>query len=166
MPLTRHEFGLAMQKGEIRLAWQPIVSAAGEQRMCEVTLAWKRNGDDELTHEKVLALAEESDSEHVLFRYMLSEACKHAAEHTDVGLLVPISSRQFHHPELTAGILEAVAGHHRSGLFWQPPRTPCCRISTTPWRCNASWRSWHRRRARNFGTGYFSRSISAISIFP
>jgi len=157
MPLTRHEFGLAMQKGEIRLAWQPIVSAAGEQRMCEVTLAWKRNGDDELTHEKVLALAEESDSEHVLFRYMLSEACKHAAEHTDVGLLVPISSRQFHHPELTAGILEAVAGH-------QPERLVLAAAENTMLQDIDYTLEVQRKLAEhgigaaldNFGTGYFS----------
>jgi|GEM_PF-6578275 len=119
----------ARQRGELALAYQPIVSLAdGSLAGFEALLRWNRPGPA-VGPSDFVPLAEESDAIHGIGRWVLDRACDHAAAWHRMGaevyVSVNVSTKQLSDP----GLVPAVAS--TLGRTRLPPRLLKLEITET-----------------------------------
>jgi diguanylate cyclase (GGDEF)-like protein len=105
----------AIERGEFRLVYQPIVSLEGE-RICEVEalIRWLRPGRGLVSPSLFVPLAEETGLIVAIGQWVLEQACLQAVAwhrtHPDDAprLSVNLSAKQFQHPRLVEDIARSV----------------------------------------------------------
>ena len=163
----------ALEHGELRLHFQPIVDMASRRVVsAEALVRWQDPQLGLVSPSQFIPVAEETGLIVPLGHWVLHEACAQARSWRDMGLeaipvVVNLSARQFSDPELEASVVHALefAGCPASALqveitesmvFEQPERA-----LTTMHRLNALG---VRLAIDDFGTGY--SSLSYLKRFP
>ena len=109
----------ALERGELRLAYQPLVElATGRVAAAEALARWAHPERGPVPPAEFIPLAEDTGLIVPLGRWVLDEACRQARawaeEHADPPVVaVNLSARQFQHPDLVEDVAEALL---RSGL--------------------------------------------------
>jgi diguanylate cyclase (GGDEF)-like protein/PAS domain S-box-containing protein len=110
----------ALERGEFRVLYQPIVSIAdGEIRATEALVRWQHPRRGLLAPADFISLAEETGLIVPLGKWVLEEACRQVSQWQRapfpraITVAVNISARQFQDSELVADITHAL---HESGL--------------------------------------------------
>jgi diguanylate cyclase (GGDEF)-like protein/PAS domain S-box-containing protein len=113
------ELAEAIQRREFRVHYQPIVALpSGAVSGYEALLRWQHPELGELPPLEFIALAEESSLIVPIGRWVLQEACMHAArliaaEGRELEISVNVSARQLQHPDFVGHVDEAL---ERAGL--------------------------------------------------
>jgi diguanylate cyclase (GGDEF)-like protein/PAS domain S-box-containing protein len=113
------ELGEALERDEFKLHFQPIVTLVSESTEgYEALLRWQHPTLGELPPLDFIPLAEESGLIVPIGRWVLREACVHAATLSSEGrrsleIAVNVSARQLQHPDFVGHVDEALAA---SGL--------------------------------------------------
>jgi len=107
----------ALDRGELRVAYQPIVSLReGRVVAVEALARWERPGDGQLAPAEFVPAAEETGLIVTVGGWVLEEACRQAARWDGAsGRLAPrvhvnLSERQFAEPHLVDRVAAALAG--------------------------------------------------------
>jgi EAL domain-containing protein (putative c-di-GMP-specific phosphodiesterase class I)/GGDEF domain-containing protein len=106
----------ALERGELRLAFQPVVDVVMNRTVSvEALLRWRHPVLGDVSPVEFVPLAEESELITDLGRWVLREACATIAalEDSDLGVAVNVSARQIRCGELVPDVLAALAS---SGL--------------------------------------------------
>jgi PAS domain S-box-containing protein len=106
----------ALERGELRLAFQPVVDVVMHRTVSvEALLRWRHPVFGDVSPVEFVPLAEESELITDLGRWVLREACATIAalEDSDLGVAVNVSARQIRCGELVPDVLAALAS---SGL--------------------------------------------------
>jgi diguanylate cyclase (GGDEF)-like protein/PAS domain S-box-containing protein len=163
----------AIERNELEVHYQPVVSLATEQiRGVEALVRWKHPERGMIAPAHFIPLAEETGLIVDIGAWVLETACRQVQEWNSVrgaplNLSVNLSARQFQDPGLVARVAAAV---ERSGL---DPRQLVLEITETAVMRDAddairkalALRSMHFRLAiDDFGTGY--SSLSYLKQFP
>lgn len=83
----QHNLRYAIERGELALHYQPIVSLPDRDIISfEALLRWTSPEHGAVPPDRFIKLAEQSDLIHLLGRWVLREACKFARTMTDLGL--------------------------------------------------------------------------------
>ena len=108
----------ALEKGGLRLAYQPQVSlATGEVTGAEALLRWTRPGSGEVPPDRFIPVAEETGLIGPMGQWVLQEACRRAATWPDgITVAVNVSPVQFRQSDLYEAVMAALEA---SGL---PPQ--------------------------------------------
>jgi diguanylate cyclase (GGDEF)-like protein/PAS domain S-box-containing protein len=110
------ELGEALERGDFRLHYQPIIAlSSGEVTGYEALLRWQHPELGELPPLEFIPLAEQTGSIVPIGRWVLREACAHiaglgAAEGAELELAVNVSARQLQHPDFISHVEEALDG--------------------------------------------------------
>ncbi len=115
----------ALERGELRLVYQPIVRlSSGEVTGFEALVRWARPGHGLVAPDDFIALAEESQLIVAIGEWVLEQACRQIAawngQHPDrapLSISVNVSGRQFDRPDFAAA-LEAVTQRSRVDPQW------------------------------------------------
>jgi len=101
----------AIQRGELRLVYQPVVNTMTEQVVAFEALArWVRANGQSVPAEQFIALAEECGLIIAIGEWVLRTACMEAAHWpTQVRIAVNISPTQFASPTLVATVMNVLA---------------------------------------------------------
>ena len=173
---TEHQLRAAIELGQLRLHYQPIVTLDPDPRPAafEALIRWEHRERGLLAPVEFLALAEETGLIGQLDQWVLSEACLQLARWRHAGLVadgtwvsVNVSSRSLGSPSLLDAVDRAIAGARL------PPS--CLWIEVTessvdeePVRAGAVLEGLERLGVRlcldDFGTG--RSSLSALSRYP
>ncbi|MBK1719451.1 EAL domain-containing protein [Thiocystis violacea] len=95
---------LSMKRGELRLAYQPVLDLrSGQVTGVEALLRWPQSDRSEITPAIFLPIAESSRLMHEMGQWVLGEACRQHLAWLAAGLpampiALNVSNRQFHHP--------------------------------------------------------------------
>jgi len=110
----------AVDRGELRVAYQPIVDlATGRAVGAEALVRWHPAGRPMLMPADFITLAEENGQIVTIGRWVIEEACRLGRRWQDqlndptFGISVNLSARQFQHPDLVRDVKAALAS---SGL--------------------------------------------------
>ncbi|MDJ0388210.1 EAL domain-containing protein [Roseomonas sp. E05] len=151
----------ALQEGQFRLAYQPLVClASGRVLGAEALLRWHRPGHGDIPPDRFIGLAEEIGLIGPLGAWVLQEACREAALWpAPIGVAVNVSPLQFLLPDLDGTVKAAL---QRAGLA--PERleleiTEGILLRDTPDTLEALGRLRNlgvRLAMDDFGTGYSS----------
>ena len=101
----------ALERGELRLAFQPVVDVVMHRTVSvEALLRWRHPLFGDVSPVEFVPLAEESELITDLGRWVLREACATIAalEDSDVGVAVNVSARQIRCGELVPDVLAAL----------------------------------------------------------
>ena len=106
----------AVDRGELRVAYQPIVElATGQIVGAEALVRWHPAGRPLLMPADFITLAEENGQIVAIGRWVIEEACRLGRRWQDqlgdpsFGISVNLSARQFQHPDLVHDVLAALA---------------------------------------------------------
>src|SRR4029079_7696400 len=106
----------AVDRGELRVAYQPIVElATGRAVGAEALVGWHPAGRPMLMPADFITLAEENGQIVAIGRWVIEEACRLGRRWQDqlgdpsFGISVNLSARQFQHPDLVHDVLAALA---------------------------------------------------------
>ena len=106
----------AVDRGELRIAYQPIVElATGKVVGAEALVRWHPAGRPLLMPADFIMLAEENGQIVAIGRWVIEEACRLARSWQDqlrdpsFGISVNLSARQFQHPDLVRDVKAALA---------------------------------------------------------
>jgi EAL domain-containing protein (putative c-di-GMP-specific phosphodiesterase class I) len=166
----------ALDRGELRLVYQPVVQLASERVVgFEALLRWAHPRLGEIPPDRFVPLAEESGAIVPIGRWVLLEACRTAATwqaaYADDGdvltMSVNVSGRQLAAPGLTEDVLAALesSGLDPGGLVLEVTETALV-VDTTQAaeRLQALRELGIRIAVDDFGTGY--SSLSYLRQFP
>lgn len=105
-----HALGHALQNGELKLVFQPIVNALDERIVCfESLLRWVSPQFGQVAPSRFIPIAEESDLIHSIGRWVLNEACRAASQWPkSVQVAVNVSSRQLDNPSFPDHVRQAL----------------------------------------------------------
>lgn len=100
----------AMEKGEFRLLYQPIISvASGRITAFETLLRWDRPGHGTIVPDEFIPIAEERGLINDIGMWVLREACSHAASWpAPIGICVNFSPVQFMDTKLPGEVRRAL----------------------------------------------------------
>jgi EAL domain-containing protein (putative c-di-GMP-specific phosphodiesterase class I) len=101
----------ALERGELRLVFQPVVDVVMHRTVSvEALLRWRHPVFGEVSPVEFVPLAEETELITDLGRWVLREACATIAAlgDTDLGVAVNVSSRQIRCGELVPDVLDAL----------------------------------------------------------
>ena len=112
-----HEMRGAVERGELRLAFQPVVAVPSVRPVgAEALLRWHHPVLGSVRPDEFIPLAEECGMIAKLGAWVLHEACHQLslwlAEGHDVWLSVNVSPRELHAPEYVVQVAEALRAHH------------------------------------------------------
>jgi diguanylate cyclase (GGDEF)-like protein len=173
---TEHRLRGAIERGELRLHYQPVVTLRVDQGpvAIEALVCWQQPGQRMLAPAEFLPLVEETGFIAQIDQWALAEACLQLARWRSEGtvgngvwLSVNISPRSLGSPSLTDAVDRALAGARL------PPSCLCLEVTETtvdeePVRAAAVLENLERLGVRlcldDFGTGH--TSIDALSRFP
>ncbi|MCW3003350.1 MAG: hypothetical protein JWQ20_2648 [Conexibacter sp.] len=158
----------ALERGELALAFQPIVSLAdGDIEAAESLVRWNHPERGLVMPDAFIGLAERTGRIVDLGRWVLREAARHAAQWPQLTIGVNVSRRQLSQPGLVADVAGALAEH---GV---PPHRFCIEVTETALMDDpaGATKALHALRdlgvqvsLDDFGTGY--SSLSSLSEFP
>ncbi|HEX4281686.1 MAG TPA: EAL domain-containing protein [Solirubrobacteraceae bacterium] len=173
---TEHHLRGAIERGELRLHYQPVVSFHVDQGLVaiEALVRWQQPGQGVLAPAEFLPLVEETGFIAQIDQWALAEACLQLARWRSEGAVgngvwvsVNISPRSLGSPSLADAVDRALVGARL------PPSCLCLEVTETtvdeePVRAAAVLENLKRLGVRlcldNFGTGH--ASIGALSRFP
>ena len=106
-----HDLRDAIQRGELRLVYQPVVNTVTEEVVAfEALVRWVRSNGQAIPTEQFIALAEECGLIIAIGEWVLRTACIEAAKWpSQVRIAVNISPIQFASPNLVATVMSALA---------------------------------------------------------
>jgi diguanylate cyclase (GGDEF)-like protein/PAS domain S-box-containing protein len=114
------EMGLrrALERGELLIHYQPLVSLEGGRVGAEALLRWQLQGEALVRPDRFIPLAEETGLIVPIGAWVLREACRQARAWLDAGLdfgvvSVNLSVRQFHERDLPSLVADVL---HETGL--------------------------------------------------
>ena len=114
------EMGLrrALERGELLIHYQPLVSLEGARVGAEALLRWQAPGEALVRPDRFIPLAEETGLIVPIGAWVLREACRQARAWLDAGLdlgvvSVNLSVRQFHERNLSSLVADVL---HETGL--------------------------------------------------
>nr|MDT0663039.1 bifunctional diguanylate cyclase/phosphodiesterase [Micromonospora sp. DSM 115978] len=112
-----HEMRGAVERGELRLAFQPVVAVPSVRPVgAEALLRWHHPELGSVRPDEFIPLAEECGMIAKLGAWVLHEACHQLshwlAEGHDVWLSVNVSPRELHAPEYVVQVADALRAHH------------------------------------------------------
>jgi diguanylate cyclase (GGDEF)-like protein len=158
----------AVDRGELRVAYQPIVDLAGGDIVgAEALVRWHPAGRPLLMPADFITLAEENGQIVAIGRWVIEEACRFARRWQDqlgdptFGISVNLSARQFQHPDLVRDVLAALAatGLAAGSLTLEITESVLMQHTTSTIETLGQLRSHGVRLAiDDFGTGYSSLS--------
>ena len=158
----------AVDRGELRVAYQPIVALAGGDIVgAEALVRWHPAGRPLLMPADFITLAEENGQIVAIGRWVIEEACRFARRWQDqlgdptFGISVNLSARQFQHPDLVRDVLAALAatGLAAGSLTLEITESVLMQHTTSTIETLGQLRSHGVRLAiDDFGTGYSSLS--------
>jgi diguanylate cyclase (GGDEF)-like protein len=172
---TEHRLRHAVERGELRLHYQPEVAVSdGSAFAVEALMRWEHPERGLLAPRQFIGLAEETGLIVPIGEWVIGEACRALAHwrhwrnvSADLSVSVNVSPRQLSAPGLTEAVRMALAS---SGI---PPGRLCLEVTETsvaqdPGRAGAVLGELKRLGVRialdDFGTGY--SSLSALSRYP
>ncbi|MDB5677167.1 EAL domain-containing protein [Sphingomonas bacterium] len=105
-----HDLRGAIQRGELRLVYQPVVNTVTEEVVAfEALVRWVRSNGQSIPTEQFIALAEECGLILAIGEWVLRTACMEAAHWpAQVRIAVNISPIQFASPHLVATVMSAL----------------------------------------------------------
>ena len=158
----------AVDRGELRVAYQPIVElATGAVVGAEALVRWHPAGRPLLMPADFISLAEENGQIVAIGRWVIEEACRLGRRWQDqlgdpgFGISVNLSARQFQHPDLVRDVKAALAatGLPASSLTLEITESVLMQHTTSTIETLAQLRDHGIRLAiDDFGTGYSSLS--------
>ncbi|HYC07667.1 MAG TPA: bifunctional diguanylate cyclase/phosphodiesterase, partial [Candidatus Binatia bacterium] len=164
----------AVERGELRLQYQPIVELDGGGIVgVEALVRWQPTGHRLLMPGDFISLAEETGQIVPIGRWVLEEACRQARRWQDqvglrsFGMSVNLSARQFQDPDLVVHVLAAVgeAGIDPGSLTLEITESVLMQHTASTIDKLAQLRADGIRLAiDDFGTGY--SSLSYLDRFP
>jgi len=172
---TEHQLRGAIERGEVCLHYQPVLTLDGDRRLVavEALVRWQQQ-PELLVPAEFLPLAEDSGLIAQIDQWVLAEACLQLARWRrdrevaeEVRMSVNISSRSLGSPTLSDAVDRALAGARL------PPSGLCLEVTEPtvdeePVRAAAVLENLERLGVRlcldDFGTGH--SSLSALSRFP
>jgi diguanylate cyclase (GGDEF)-like protein len=106
----------ALERGELRLVYQPVVHlASGEVRSFEALVRWARPGHGLVMPDEFIGLAEESHLILVIGEWVLEQACRQISawnnqcpDRAPLSISVNVSGRQFADPEFATQVERAI----------------------------------------------------------
>jgi diguanylate cyclase (GGDEF)-like protein len=106
-----HDLRGAIQRGELRLVYQPVVNTITEEVVAfEALVRWVRSNGQSIPTEQFISLAEECGLIISIGEWVLRTACMEAAKWpSQVRIAVNISPIQFASPNLVATVMSAIA---------------------------------------------------------
>ncbi|MDM4722889.1 bifunctional diguanylate cyclase/phosphodiesterase [Micromonospora sp. WMMA1363] len=112
-----HELRGAIERDELRLAFQPVASLPSVRPVgAEALLRWRHPELGKVRPDEFIPLAEECGMIAKLGAWVLHEAChqlsRWLAEGHDVWVSVNVSPRELHAPEYVVQVVEALRAHH------------------------------------------------------
>jgi diguanylate cyclase (GGDEF)-like protein len=173
---TEHQLRDAIDRGELRLHFQPVLTLEADPRPAavEALVRWQHHERGLLGPLEFLPIAEETGLIAQIDQWVLTEACLQLGRWRQDGVVadelwvsVNISPRSLGSPSLTDAVDRAIAGARL------PPRCLSLEVTETsvdeePVRAAAVLESLKRLGVRlcldDFGTGY--SSLSALSQYP
>jgi diguanylate cyclase (GGDEF)-like protein len=161
--------GHAVQRGELRVDYQPIVDVASRRIVgAEALLRWQHPDLGLLLPGQFIGLAEETGLIGPIGEWVLRQACKQAAGWPgDVAVAVNLSPLQFRDDALVASIDAALADAGLAPARLELEITETTMLETNAQTVEALW-ALHGRGVRialdDFGTGY--SSLSYLRRFP
>ena len=164
----------AVERGELRLQYQPIVELAGGTIVgVEALIRWQPAGRRLLMPTDFISLAEETGQIVPIGRWVVEEACRQARRWQDrlsdrsFGMSVNLSARQFSDPDLVTIVLGAArdAGIDPGSLTLEITESVLMQHTASTIEKLAQLRANGVRLAiDDFGTGY--SSLSYLDRFP
>jgi len=111
-----HDLRDAAERGELHLAFQPVVSLPSMRPVgAEALLRWRHPRLDNVRPDEFIPLAEERGMIAKLGAWVLDEACRQLslwlADGHDVWASVNVSPKELHAPEYVKQVVEALHGH-------------------------------------------------------
>jgi diguanylate cyclase (GGDEF)-like protein/PAS domain S-box-containing protein len=166
---------LALERGELRIVYQPIVTLVDEQlRGFEALVRWQHPTRGLIPPDQFVPLAEETGLIVPLGRWVLEEACRQtqiwrtSAPHcAGLRVSVNLSARQIVHPSLVADVACAIecSGLDPSGLILEITETAVTQDTQEARRKLRALKAMGLDIAiDDFGTGY--SSLSVVTRFP
>jgi diguanylate cyclase (GGDEF)-like protein len=172
----RHELGtqlqLAADLGQLRLAYQPIVSLrTGRPAGVEALVRWEHPERGLVSPVEFIELAEENGAILPIGKWVLEEACREAASwgiaDSDVFLCVNVSAREIQQPDFVLAVEATLRGAGLPAERLSLEITETALLKATP-ATIATLEALRRLGVRvvidDFGTGYFS--LSHLRQFP
>jgi diguanylate cyclase (GGDEF)-like protein len=158
----------AVDRGELRVAYQPIVELASGQIVgAEALVRWHPAGRPLLMPADFITLAEENGQIVAIGRWVIEEACRLARRWQDqlgdpgFGISVNLSARQFQHADLVRDVMSALAttGLRPESLTLEITESVLMQHTTSTIETLGTLRGHGVRLAiDDFGTGYSSLS--------
>ena len=108
----------ALDRGELRLYFQPVVDTASGQAVgAEALLRWQHPRDGLLAPSRFIGRAEACGQLHALELAALDQACAQVSQWKQMGLRtgrvsLNVSAREFHHAEWSEELARAMRRHH------------------------------------------------------
>jgi diguanylate cyclase (GGDEF)-like protein len=176
---ARHELGAELQKavdrGQLRLVYQPIVSLeTGRISGLEALVRWDHPGRGLVSPGEFIEIAEENGAILPIGRWVMREACERAVAWQRGGLApqelftcVNVSAREIQQPGFVGAVEEALAwaGMAPTSLVLEITETALIKATSTTAATLEALRSLGVRIViDDFGTGYFS--LSHLRQFP
>ncbi len=159
----------AVQRGELRLDYQPIIDVASRRIVgAEALLRWQHADLGLLLPGAFIGLAEETGLIAPIGEWVLQQACKQAASWPkDIGIAVNLSPLQFREAALVDTINAALADAGLAPARLELEITETTMLETNTQTVESLW-ALHGRGIRialdDFGTGY--SSLSYLRRFP
>ncbi|MFI7576376.1 putative bifunctional diguanylate cyclase/phosphodiesterase [Micromonospora sp. NPDC049497] len=115
--VVEHELRGAIERGELRLAFQPVASLPSVRPVgAEALLRWHHPQLGNVRPDEFIPLAEECGMIAQLGAWVLHEACyqlsRWLADGHDVWVSVNVSPRELHAPEYVVQVADALRAHH------------------------------------------------------
>jgi EAL domain-containing protein (putative c-di-GMP-specific phosphodiesterase class I) len=172
----RYEIGVQLQSavelGQLRLAYQPIVDLNAERLVgVEALVRWQHPDRGQVSPAEFIEIAEENGAILQIGRWIMREACREAmswsAIDQSVSLSVNVSAREIQQPGFVAAVSEALADAGMAPSRLNLELTETALLRATP-RTIETLESLRQLGVRividDFGTGFFS--LSHLRQFP
>ncbi len=160
-----NELALALDSGQLELAYQPIVTAEGRADGCECLLRWHHPERGTISPSRFIPVAEASGLIIAIGRWLLDSLAGWYAslgpnQRAALGRLsMNVSAREFHHPEFVRNLEQCLERHGLDGRWLTLEVTENVlidRIAATVTRMERLREHGIRFEVDDFGTGYSS----------